>query len=302
MASTTYNDKTQKVGITLPTSLLTQTDKLRGDVPRSTSAHTLIIADSTSMPEIKSESIHLVVTSPPYWNLKKYGEEGLGPNQAYAKYLYEIQSVLKEIKRVMAPGRFVAINVGTAVSNDGMRSINADVVKMMEDLNFTFKKEIIWVKPKGTQGLWQRGVTKFLKREPYPCFFSLNIMHEYILIFQNEGQMQMPLERLSEDFIKKVSWSIWEMPVSYTKGHPAPFPYELPSRLIQLYTVEGETVLDPFGGSGTTMKVARDLKRNSFLYEINSEYIDLIKENVGWNSSLDSDTRYEIKIRKSITS
>ena len=92
------------------------------------------------------------------------------------------------------------------------------------------------------------------------------------------------------------------MGVSYTKGHPAPFPDELPSRLIQLYTVEGETVLDPFGGTGTTMKVARNLKRNSFLYEINSEYIDLIKENVGWNS-LDSDTRdkiQEIKIREKI--
>jgi modification methylase len=260
----------------------------------------LIIADSTSMPEIKSESIHLVVTSPPYWNLKKYGEEGLGPNQAYAKYLYEIQSVLKEIKRVMAPGRFVAINVGTAVSNDGMKPINADVVKMMRDLNFIFKKEIIWVKPKGTQGLWQRGVTKFLKYEPYPCFFSLNIMHEYILIFQNDGEMRIPIEaeyRLSEDFIKKVSWSVWEMGVSYTKGHPSPFPDELPSRLIQLYTVQGETVLDPFGGSGTTMKVARNLKRNSFLYEINSDYIDLIKENVGWNSL---DSRYEIKIREKI--
>ena len=150
----------------------------------------------------------------------------------------------------------------------------------------------------------QRGVTKFLKSEPYPCFFSLNIMHEYILIFQNEGQMRIPVEtcKLSEDFIKKVSWSVWEMGVSYTKGHPAPFPDELPSRLIQLYTVAGETVPDPFGGSGTTMKVARNLKRNSFLYEINSEYVDLIKENVGWNSPLDSDTRYEIEIRKSITS
>ena len=121
------------------------------------------------MPEIDSGSIHLVVTSPPYWNLKKYGEEGLGPNQAYAKYLYEIQRVLKEIKRVMAPGRFVAINVGTAVSNDNMKPINADVVKMMEDLNFSFKKEIIWVKPKDTQGLWQRGATKFLKNQPFPA-------------------------------------------------------------------------------------------------------------------------------------
>jgi modification methylase len=140
--------------------------------------HTLIIGDSSSMPEIDSESIHLVVTSPPYWNLKKYGEEGLGPNQAYAKYLYEIQRVLKEVKRVMALGRFVAINVGTAVSNDGMKPINADVVKMMEDLNFSFKKEIIWVKPKGTQGLWQLGVTKFFKNQPFPCSFNLNIMHE----------------------------------------------------------------------------------------------------------------------------
>jgi len=130
-------------------------------------------------------------------------------------------------------------------------------------------------------------------------------MHEYILIFQNEGEMRIPIEteyRMPEDFIKKVSWSVWEMDVSYTKGHPAPFPDELPSRLIQLYTVEGETVLDPFGGTGTTMKVARNLKQNSFLYEINSEYIDLIKENVGWNS-LDSDTRdkiQEIKIREKI--
>ena len=76
-------------------------------------------------------------------------------------------------------------------------------------------------------------------------------MHEYILIFQNEGEMRIPIEteyRMPEDFIKKVSWSVWEMGVSYTKGHPAPFPDELPLRLIQLYTVEGETVLDPSVG------------------------------------------------------
>ncbi len=267
--------------------------------------HTLIIGDSSSMSEIDSGSIHLIVTSPPYWNLKKYGEEGLGPNQAYAKYLYEIQKVLKEIKRVMSPGRFVAINVGTAVSNNGMKPINADTVKMMEDLNFSFKKEIIWMKPKGTQGLWQRGVTKFLKNEPYPCSFSLNIMHEYIMIFQNEGQIQIDLKpehRLPEEFIKQVSWSIWEMGVSYTKGHPAPFPDTLPERIIKLYTLKGDTVLDPFGGSGTTMKVARHLERNSVIYEINPAYIEIIKDNVGWNNmTLDSGVKYDIKIRKPIT-
>ncbi len=127
-------------------------------------------------------------------------------------------------------------------------------------------------------------------------------MHEYILIFQNEGQIEIPIKtehRLDEDFIKKVSWSVWEIGVSNSKGHPAPFPDEMV--VIQLYTVEGETVLDPFGGSGTTMKVAKKLKRTSVVYEINAAYIELIKQNVGWNSTVDSDTSYEIKIRRQIT-
>ena len=92
------------------------------------------------------------------------------------------------------------------------------------------------------------------------------------------------------------------MGVSYTKGHPAPFPDMLPERLIKLYTIEGEMVLDPFGGSGTTMKVARDLERNSIIYEINPAYIEIIKNNVGWkNTTLDSGVKYKIKIRKPIT-
>jgi site-specific DNA-methyltransferase (adenine-specific) len=91
------------------------------------------------------------------------------------------------------------------------------------------------------------------------------------------------------------------MGVSYTKGHPAPFPDELPYRLIKLYTLPKETVLDPFGGSGTTMKVARNLNRNSIVYEINTEYIELIKQNVKWEETLDLDSKYEIKIRKPIT-
>lgn len=258
------------------------------------------------MLEIESSSIQFVVTSPPYWNLKKYGENGLGTSQdAYSKYVYDIHRVLKEVKRVIQAGRFVAINVGTAVSNDGMKSINSDIIKMMKDLDFNFKKEIIWIKPKGTQGLWQRGVTKFLKSEPYPCFFNLNIMHEYILIFQNKGELRLnPNQdnRLSEEFIKQVSWSVWEMPVSLSKGHPAPFPDLLPERLIKLYSFEEETVLDPFGGSGTTMKVARDLKRNSIIYEINPEYIEIIRNKVGLdNTTLDSGVKYELKIREPVT-
>ena len=92
------------------------------------------------------------------------------------------------------------------------------------------------------------------------------------------------------------------MGVSYTKGHPAPFPDILPERLIKLYTIEGDTVLDPFGGSGTTMKVARDLERNSIIYEINPAYIEMIKSKVGWNNAtLDSEVKYDIKVRRPIT-
>jgi site-specific DNA-methyltransferase (adenine-specific) len=261
----------------------------------------VVIGDARHMDEIETSSVQLVVTSPPYWNLKEYGEEGLGPTQAYKQYIESIKDVLVEVKRVVEPGRFVCINVGTAVTNDSMEFIPADIISIMKELGFIFKKEIIWVKPKGTQGLWQRGVTKFLKRFPYPCYLNINIMHEYILIFQKEGTMNLKFtknDRLCEDFIKKVCWSVWEMPVSKTKGHPAPFPEELPARLIKLYTVEGETVLDPFGGTGTTMKVARDLNRSCILYEINPNYLPLIKKKVEWGKqTIGGEHIYELKIK-----
>ena len=238
-----------------------------------------------------------MVTSPPYWNLKKYGKNGLGANEAYATYLNGLRAVFSEVNRVLKDGRFAVINIGTAVSENSMKPIHGDVIKMMTDLGFTFKKEIIWMKPKGTQGLWQRGTTKFLKKEPYPCYLSLNIQHEYILIFQKNGELKVKQTRttkLSEEMIKKYAWSVWDMRVSYTKGHPAPFPEELPRRIIQLYSTKGETVLDPFGGAGTTSKVSMELGRKSFLYEINNEYTELIRTNLS-NNDKTCDT-YDIRV------
>lgn len=244
----------------------------------------VVIGDSRHMKEIDKESIDFVVTSPPYWNLKEYGNGDA--KKSYEEYMNLIKDVLVEVSRVLKPGKFACINVGTAVSNDGMKHIPSDVINIMKNLGFIYRKEIIWVKPKGTQGLWQRGSTKFLKKLPYPGFLNVNIMHEYILIFQKKGELNIPIiekNKLSEDFIKQTCWSVWEMRVSYTKGHPAPFPEELPRRLIQLYTVEGDCVLDPFGGSGTVMKMARDLNRNSIIYEINPSYLSLIRKKVDWD-------------------
>ena len=245
----------------------------------------LYIGDSKKMKRVKDCSISLVVSSPPYWNLKEYSNLGVEAENAYEMYIRNIEQVLIEVERVLKPGRFACINVGTAVSKDYMEHIPSDIISIMKKFGFKFKKEIIWMKPKGTQGLWQRGVTKYLKKEPYPCYFSVNIMHEYILIFQKNGDMDLTFteeDRLSEEFIKQVAWSVWQIPVSKTKGHPAPFPLELPMRLIKLYSKRGETVLDPFGGSGTTMEAAIQTGRSSVLYEINPEYGELIKTQTRW--------------------
>ena len=246
------------------------------------------------MAEISSNSIQLVVTSPPYWSLKRYGNgKQIGFNQAYQTYLEDLRAVIGEIARVISKWRFVCINVGTAVSDQGMKSIPSDVISIAESFDLLFRKEIIWKKPKGVQGLWQRGTTQFLKKTPFPTFLNLNILHETILIFQRCPELVAPSpgewyellqnqglltseNQLPPDFIKKWAWSAWELDVSKVKGHPAPFPVELPQNLIKLYSFPGETILDPFLGSGTTSLASIIEGRNSIGYEINPGYRKLI--------------------------
>lgn len=249
-------------------------------------SHTIVFGDARSMPEIPDSSAHLMVTSPPYWSLKEYGKnQQIGFSQGYEQYIADISSVMQEAAKKIIPGRFACLVVGTAVSDQEMKSIPSDIINVMRRLGFTFKKEIIWVKPKGVQGLWQRGTTQFLKRKPFPCHLNINIIHEYILIFQKDGPISLPelnnKNKLQETFIKAVAWSVWQLDVSKTKGHPAPFPDELAKRLILLYSFEGETILDPFLGSGTVVKVARESNRNSYGYEINMDYKRLIEKVIG---------------------
>ncbi|MFX0114443.1 MAG: DNA-methyltransferase [Candidatus Hodarchaeota archaeon] len=258
--------------------------------------HHIYFSNAAHMPEIASRSIQLAVTSPPYWSLKRYGRgEQIGFSQAYEAYLCDLKAIIAEIARVISKWRFVCINVGTAVSDQGMKSIPADIINIAAEFDLLFRKEIIWKKPKGVQGLWQRGTTQFLKKRPFATFLNLNILHETILIFQHcpgllapssqewyeylkEKGLLLPKNKLSEDFIKKWAWSVWELDVSKVKGHPAPFPLELPQNLIRLYSFPGETVLDPFLGSGTTAKAAIIEGRNSIGYEINVQYRKLIGE------------------------
>jgi site-specific DNA-methyltransferase (adenine-specific) len=205
----------------------------------------------------------------------------MGLGQSYEEYLQEIGKVGEECRRVLQPGRFLCWVVGTRVSDGDMKDIPGESVRIFERAGFTFKKEIIWVKPKGTQGLWQRGTTQFLKDKPFVRCANINLQHECILIFQREGTYEPDVTHvLEEGFIKEVAWSVWQLPVSRTKGHPAPFPETIPWRLIQLYTRPGEVVLDPFMGSGTTAVAAVNLARRCIGYEISEEFCRLTVENL----------------------
>ena len=164
-----------------------------------------------------------------------------------------------------------------------MKFVCGDFVKACEEVNFIFRKDIIWHKPKGTTK-WQRGATQFTQN-PYPLFYNTNINHEFILIFQkgtaDEKKKSKPFNKV---FTRNLAYSVWDIiPINSPRldeKHVAPFPEEIPRRLIQLYTNKNETVLDPFAGSGTTNKVAMELGRKSVAVEISKKYCGLIKKKI----------------------
>jgi modification methylase len=260
---------------------------------------------------VKSNSVSFVVFSPPYWNLRNYGyDEQIGFKQTYEDYLEDMKKVFAECFKVLKEGRHMAINIGTVVSNEGMKFVSGDFVRIAEKVGFTFRKDIIWHKPRGTTK-WQRGGTQFTQN-PYPLMFNTNINHEYILIFQKgeTGDIDYTKEpEFSRTYIRKLVYSTWDIiPISspiLDEKHVAPYPEEIPRRLIQLYSFKNEIVLDPFAGSGTTNKVAIELGRKTIAVELSKEYCKLIKKKVSSakydisnNEIYDHGIAYAIKDKK----
>jgi DNA modification methylase len=255
--------------------------------------HMVVIKDSKRMDEVKDATVHLVVTSPPYWNLKNYGEKrGVGQaSKTYEEYFASICDVFRECVQKLVPDGKLIINIMpillTGKNTKFNRRVTKTVLPELEEFisslgNMYFHSLYIWDKRKAVRfSSWGS--------YPYPPNFLSTYPYEWILVFSKSGKRPTVAQSIKdaseishEEFTNWVQNSIWDFPPASAtqEKHPAPFPEELPRRCIRLYSFVGDTVLDPFAGSGTTLKVARELHRNSIGYEINPEFESLIREKV----------------------
>ncbi|MCW3135529.1 MAG: DNA methyltransferase [Canidatus Methanoxibalbensis ujae] len=256
----------------------------------------IIIGDSRKMTEVKNNSIDLVVTSPPYWHIKDYGVPGqIGYGQSLHEYLKDLYRVWKECYRVLKPGRRLCINIGDQFARSIIYGrykvipLHAEFIAQCEDIGFDYMGSIIWQK-KTTMNT--TGGANVMGSYPYPPNGMIEIDYEFILIFKKPGKSEkVPKEIKENSKLTKEEWKEYFYGHWYFGGakqieHEAMFPEELPKRLIKMYTFVDDTVLDPFLGSGTTVKEALNLRRNAIGYEINEKFLEIIKEKLGLKQSL----------------
>ena len=266
--------------------------------------HRIIFGDSRQMTEVGDQSVHLVVTSPPYWCIKDYAHpDQIGYKQSYEEYLADLKQVLLGCHRVLCPGCRAAINIGDqylrATEHDRYRvqPIPADIIGMGRDLDFDFMGNIIWEKISTTN---TTGGGQWMGSTYHPRDGHITYEHEYIILLRKRGDWPWPTaEQKKQSKLTKEQRSewfrgIWRIVPERQNGHVAMFPVELPRRLIKMYSFSGETVLDPFLGSGTTCLAAELEGRNSIGYEINPDFEAVIREKLaGEAASVSFEQRQE---------
>ncbi len=234
----------------------------------------IISSSSEDMQGVPDNSVHLMVTSPPYNVLKDYDED-----LTLSEYLAFLDRVWREVYRVLVPGGRACINV----ANLGRRPyipLNAYIAHQMINLGFLMRGEIIWHKGSSAGsstawGSWMSASNPILRDT-----------HEYILVFSKgtfaRKEANGKKSTISRDEFLEFTKSVWTFPAESAKrvGHPAPFPLELPHRLIQLYTIEGDIVLDPFMGSGQTAIAALKTKRHFVGFEVDEDYAALAERRI----------------------
>ena len=263
--------------------------------------HKIYFGDSRKLNKIPDKSVQLIITSPPYWQLKDYGtNEQIGFNDSYEEYINNLNLVWMECERILSDGCRLCINIGDQFSRSiyygryKVVPIRTEIIRFCEALKMDYMGAIIWQK---ATTMNTTGGGAVMGSFPYPRNGILKIDYEFILIFKKLGKSPKPtLEQKQNSIMTKEEWnqyfsSHWNFSGVKQSEHIAMFPEELPKRLIKMFSFVGETIFDPFVGSGTTSLAAKNLGRNSIGYEINKEFESVIKEKLNINRlSFDSDT------------
>lgn len=271
-----------------------QKEKILAGSPAILQTHHRIVAgDAREMKELtENESIHLVVTSPPYWNLKEYpdseSEDQLGHIHDYARFQDELAKVWKRSYGLLVPGARLCIVVGDvciARRKSGRHLVvplHADISVRCREIGFDYLTPILWYKIANAATEVEGNGAPFLGK-PYEPNAVIKNDVEYILLFRKPGGYRQPTsEQRILSLIEKedhAKWfrSIWtDLPgAPRRRGHPAPFPTALAYRLIRMFSFVGDTVLDPFLGTGTTTEAAIKANRSSVGYEIEQKYLEM---------------------------
>ncbi|MEM3715079.1 MAG: site-specific DNA-methyltransferase [Nitrososphaeria archaeon] len=267
----------------------------------------IVFGDCRNMKELPDGSVHLIVTSPPYFNAPFDYPELF---KDYDDFLGLMRDVAKELNRVLARGRIACFVTQDVRVKGKLYPVPADIVKIMVEEGFDYRDRIIWRKPEGYIRISRRSGVQI--QHPYPMYFYPDNIYEEILILQKDKynypkkNTELKASQIDIQEFNREKWylSVWDITnVLPLKGRIeegiAAFPEEISYRLIKLFSYVGETVLDPFMGSGTTLKVALKLGRRAVGYEIDLDLSDVVKKKlgIGQTTLLAPDSPYEIIIR-----
>lgn len=259
------------------------------------SQHVIRLGDAREMPEVEPKSIHLIVTSPPYWTLKEYasdsGEAQLGHWEDYLAFQEELRKVWKRCFESLVPGGRLCIVVGDVclprrkAGRHHVVPLHADITIHCREIGFDYLTPILWYKIANAATEVEGNGAPFLGKPYEPNAIIKNDV-EYVLLFRKPGSYRNPSrEQRMLSLIEKENHSKWfraiwtDIPgASRYRGHPAPYPAELAYRLVRMFSFVGDVVLDPFLGTGTTTEAAMMANRSSVGYEIEPKYFDMAVE------------------------
>ncbi len=255
-------------------------------------AHQLFLGDSRDMSELPSGSIHLAVTSPPYWTLKKYTprEGQLGVIENYEAFHDELDKVWREVHRLLVPGGRLICVVGDVClsrrkfGRHAVFPLHSDITVRCRRIGFDNLAPIIWYKIANAQ--FEANSRSTILGKPYEPNAIIKNDIEFILMLRKPGAYRTPKDEqrmmslIPRKYYEQWFRQIWDIRGESTRHHPAPFPLELALRLVRMYSFAGDTVLDPFAGTATTMLAALESGRNSVGFEIDPEFFQFAKNRI----------------------